>query len=321
MNILVTGGAGYVGSILAASLLARGHRVRVLDSLVHGGQSLLGVWCHPEFELVKGDVRESGTVKEALKGMEAVVHLAAVVGDPACARCPEKARSINLDASLQLKELCVDLGVRRYIFASTCSNYGKMAALDSSLDETSPLKPVSLYAETKVAVEQALIKTSQVDFYPTCLRFATAFGVSPRMRFDLTVNHFTMEMLVKRHLVIFGEQFWRPYVHIRDIAKAVLLVLESDEIKVGYQVYNVGSNTENYRKQDIVGMIYSLAPEAEVEYVHKDEDPRDYKVSFDKISRDLGYEACRLVPDGIREVAALVNSGIIQDFDDPAYHN
>jgi len=321
MNVLLTGGAGYIGSVLLPALLNRGHRVKVLDRLQFGGGPLLGAWSHPAFELVKGDVRDPAVVRPALEGVEAVVHLAAIVGDPACARQPEEARSVNLEGSLALRDLCVERRVGRMVFASTCSNYGKMKDADSFVDETSELSPVSLYAETKVAVEKALLATPAKELAATCLRFATAFGVSPRMRFDLTVNHFTMEMLTQKHLVVFGEQFWRPYAHIQDISRAVCAVLEAPAERVAGGVYNVGSDAENFRKQDLVEMIRPLVPEVRVEYVHRDEDPRDYRVTFAKIRRDLGFTTERTVQGGIREVASLVRSGIIRDFADPVFHN
>lgn len=321
MNILLTGGAGYIGSVLLPVLLKRGHRVRVLDRLQFGGKPLLGAWSYPSFEFVKGDIRDRATVRGVLEGVEAVVHLAAIVGDPACARQPEEARSVNLEGSLALLDLCVERGVQRMIFASTCSNYGKMKDANSFVDETSELSPVSLYAETKVSVEKALLATPKEDLTATCLRFATAFGVSPRMRFDLTVNHFTMEMLTKKHLIVFGEQFWRPYAHIQDISRAVCAVLEAPADRVAGVVYNVGSDGENYRKQDLVEMIRPLVPEACVEFVHRDEDPRDYRVTFAKIRHELDFKTERTVQDGIREVAALVRSGALVDFDDPSYQN
>ena len=230
MKVMITGGAGYVGSVLTALLLAEGHEVRVLDSLSHGGDSLLGAWCHPGFEFVRGDVRDRSVVKAAASGRDAVVHLAAIVGDPACARNPDLARAMNLDASLQLIEESQRAGVERFVFASTCSNYGKMKNTDEYVDEESELSPVSLYAETKVAVEMALLKSKPSNGWtPTPLRFATVYGVSPRMRFDLTVNEFTMEMLTRKHLKVFGEQFWRPYVHVRDAARGIATVLNSPE--------------------------------------------------------------------------------------------
>jgi len=322
VKILVTGGAGYIGSVLVSDLLAKGHRVRVLDNLMYGGQSLLGVWSHDRFEFIRGDVRDSDVVCAALEGIDAVVHLAAIVGDPACARDPELARSVNLDASLALLTKSRRAGVSRFVFASTCSNYGKMKDSDQYVDETSELRPLSLYAETKVAVERAVLDPAQTEgVCATSLRFATVFGVSPRMRFDLTVNEFTMEMLTKKHLLVYGEQFWRPYVHVRDVAKAIMVVLEAPVAKVQNEVFNVGATNQNYQKQQLVDLIQSRVPDATVEYVHKEEDPRDYRVSFAKISSILGFETTRTVEDGVREVTQLVRDAVIQDFENPRYRN
>lgn len=322
MNILVTGGAGYIGSTLVPLLLSEGHKVRVLDSLMHGGESLLSVWSHPAFEFVRGDLRDRSTQKDAVAGMEAVVHLAAIVGDPACARQRDLARAVNLDASLALIEESRRSGVSRFVFASTCSNYGKMKDPNGYVNEEAELCPVSLYAETKVAVEKALLESGlDGGWCPTPLRFATIFGVSPRMRFDLTVNEFTMEMLTKKHLQVFGEQFWRPYVHARDAARAMQLVLNSPSSKVGGSVFNVGATDQNFQKQQLVEMIRPYAADAFVEFVHKSEDPRDYRVSFDRIAGQLGFRITRTVAEGIEEVAYLVRNNIIGNFGDGRYRN
>ncbi len=322
MKILITGGAGYVGSTLTRLLLESGYTVRVFDNLMHGGGSLLGVWTHPGFEFCKGDLRDAASVKAALKDVDAVVHLAAIVGDPACAKEPELARATNLEASVALVEECRRAGVSRFIFASTCSNYGRMSDPETYVDETSELRPISLYAETKVAVENAIISNGQPEgLCATALRSATVYGVSPRMRFDLTVNEFTMEMLTKKHLVVFGEQFWRPYIHVRDFGRAIKLVLESPVEKVGGQVFNIGSTDQNYQKRQLIEMIQPFAPEAEIEFVHKNEDPRDYRVSFAKINRDLGFATTRTVTDGIKEVAGMIDAGVITDFGNQKYRN
>lgn len=322
MNVLVTGGAGYIGSTLASLLLAEGHRVKVLDILQHGGESLLGVWAHPAFEFMRGDVRDPAVVRTALTGVHAVVHLAAIVGDPACAREPDKARSINLEASLALIAESQSLGVERFVFASTCSNYGKMKDPESYVDEESELNPVSLYAETKVAVERALLQSAgKPGWTPTPLRFATVYGVSPRMRFDLTVNEFTMELMTKKNLVVFGEQFWRPYVHVRDAARAIQLVLASPPDKVSGRVFNVGATDQNFQKQELVDLIRPFAPDALVKYVHKNEDPRDYRVLFSRIRDEIGFAITRNVAMGIAEVAGLIRGGILTSFEEGKYRN
>jgi nucleoside-diphosphate-sugar epimerase len=321
-KILITGGAGYLGSTLAPLLLAAGHHVRVLDYLAYGGDSLLGVWCHPGFEFVRGDIRNRETVRTAVSDRDAVVHLAAVVGDPACSRQPDLARETNLDASLALIEESQRAGVGRFIFASTCSNYGKMKDADQYVDEESELRPVSLYAETKVAVEMALLRNGRNnDWCPTPLRFSTLYGVSPRMRFDLTVNEFTMEMMTKRHLKVFGEQFWRPYVHVWDAARAIQLVLNSPTANVGGFVFNVGATDQNFQKKQLVEMIRPYALDAVVEFVQITEDPRDYRVSFARITNQLGYKPIRTVAQGIEEIAQLVRESVVGNFGDAKYRN
>jgi nucleoside-diphosphate-sugar epimerase len=322
MNVLVTGGAGYVGSTLVPVLLAEGHRVRVLDALLHGGASLLGVWSHPGFEFIRGDIREDPVIRDALAGVDAVVHLAAIVGDPACARAPQLATEVNLEASLRLLQVIRDAGVQRFIFASTCSNYGRMKDPAQLVDETSELAPVSLYAETKVAVERATLALAQEHgTCATAVRLATVFGVSPRMRFDLTVNEFTAEMVVTGRLRVFGEQFWRPYVHVRDAARAIVQLLARPEPEVRGEVFNVGATDQNYQKQQLVELIRPYAPTATVEYVHKAEDPRDYRVSFRRLQDRLGFRTTRTVPDGIREVVDLVRSGAVGDYTEARYRN
>lgn len=323
MNVLVTGGAGYVGSMVARALLAAGHRVRAFDSLLHGGSALLSLLDDDGFEFVRGDVRSAGAAAEALRGIEGVVHLAAIVGDPACARDPQLAREVNLDASLRLFALAREAGIERFVFASTCSNYGRMADPETYVDEDSELRPVSLYAETKVSVEKALLAhppgaTPAV----TVLRLATVYGLSPRMRFDLTVNEFTMELLTKQKVVIFGEQFWRPYIHVRDVARAVAMVFAAPAALVAGQVFNVGDTRENYQKGALAELIRgALGNGGTIERVARAEDPRDYRVAFDRIHARLGFEITRRVPDGVHEIARAIRQGVLTDFDAPAYRN
>lgn len=320
--VLVTGGAGYIGSVLTSLLLHAGHQVTVVDSLMHGVPSLLSVWSHPHFCFLRGDIRDPDLLAEALRGQDAVVHLAAVVGDPACAHQPELARQVNLDASLALLERAHSAGVRSFVFASTCSNYGRMADPTNYVDESGELRPLSLYAETKVAVERAILGHRPVDdFCPTILRFATIYGVSPRMRFDLTVNEFTRTMLVHKRLVVYGERFWRPYIHVRDAARLISLVLEAPARVVSGEVFNAGDTAENYRKVDLVSLLKARLPDGQVEYVRRDEDPRDYRVSFEKARQRLNFGITRTVGTGMDEIISAIRQGMIVNHDHTGYRN
>jgi len=325
MRVLVTGCAGYIGSVLTRQLLRQGHHVRGVDALFFGGDSLLDIVTHPRFEFVRADVRDTKTMNAALDGIEGVAHLAAIVGDPACAKQPDLARAINLEASTTLLRLGNEnSSVRRFVFASTCSNYGKMQG-DGYVTEDSPLRPVSLYAELKVGFEKRLLQTVlRPDFIPTALRFATVYGISPRMRFDLTVNEFVRDLALGRTLRVFGQQFWRPYCHVEDLARSVVLVLESPADKVRQNVLNVGDTRENYTKEMIVDETLKClhdVPRALVEYVQKTEDPRDYRVDFSKIHSTLGFEITKRLSDGIRELAVLLRQGVISDPDAARFKN
>jgi nucleoside-diphosphate-sugar epimerase len=318
--VLVTGGAGYVGSVVVEALLARGHRVRVLDALLHGGvSSLMPSWGVSRFEFARGDIRDRSARAWAVENVDAIVHLAAIVGDPACARQPELARAVNLDATRALLEDADRAGASRFVFASTCSNYGKMDG-DALVDEAVELRPISLYAQTKVAGEHEVLNRPR-RLAPTCLRFATVYGTSPRMRFDLTVNEFTRDLAIKGELVVFGEQFWRPYIHVRDAARAIAHVLDAPAAAVAGEVYNVGDTSENYRKRDIVALLRKRFPEGRIERVHKEEDPRDYRVSFEKSTQQLGFNAERSVAGGIDEIVGLLRSGLVDDPYAPVYRN
>jgi len=322
MNVLITGCAGYIGSVLTSELLSSGHSVIGVDDLLHGATGLLANLGRDGFRFRRGDVRDTSALEAAMEGCEAVVHLAAIVGDPACARMPELATAINRDASLALFDLSRRLGVQRFVFASTCSNYGRMKDPTQFVTEDTELRPVSLYAETKVDVEKTVLDAAKSSTVATVLRFATIFGLSPRMRFDLTVNEFTRDLLRQRELVIFGEQFWRPYVHVRDAARAIKTVLEAIPQVVAGNVFNVGDASQNYTKGQLVELIGShIGGSLNIQRVEKDEDPRDYRVSFDKIQRELDFHITRTVDDGIREIIEALEQGLFADTDNPAYRN
>jgi nucleoside-diphosphate-sugar epimerase len=321
VKVAVTGGAGYIGALVADELLRGGHDVRILDVLLHGQEDVASDIESRGVEVVRGDVRDADARGRALEGADAVVHLAAIVGDPACGRDPELSNAVNVEGSRGVLADARGLGVGRVVFASTCSNYGRMADPTVPVDESGELRPVSLYAEQKVGIERALLNGSVGDLQPTCLRFATVYGVGRRMRFDLTVNEFTRDLWAGRQLDVFGELFWRPYIHVRDAARAVALVLASPPEKVAGEVFNAGHSDENYRKLDLVELITGRLGRGEVSYVHRDEDPRDYKVSFEKIKDVIGFEPRYRVPDGIDEIVEALDEERFGDPFDGRYSN
>jgi nucleoside-diphosphate-sugar epimerase len=311
---LVSGGAGYLGIPTIEELLAGGRPVRVLDALIHGDQEGLADDLRSRgVEVLNGDIRDPEARRRALEGVGEVVHLAAIVGDPACARDPQLARAVNVEGATALIAEARVAGVGRFVFASTCSNYGRLADVSAPIAEDGALAPVSLYAEQKVAIERALLDAALPPMQVTCLRFATLYGVAPRMRFDLTVNEFTRDLWANRSLEVFGERFWRPYVHVRDAARAIRLTLDSPASRIAGEVFNVGRSDENYRKLDLVNVLRGQVDRGKVSFVHRDEDPRDYKVSFDKIARVLGFRPAMTVPDGVAEIVAALDAGRFRD--------
>jgi nucleoside-diphosphate-sugar epimerase len=314
MRVTVTGGAGYIGAPTTRELLAAGHEVTVLDALLHGQEDIAGALEAAGARVLRGDVRDAATRAAALAGCQAVVHLAAIVGDPACARQPDVSQEVNVDGTRTLVADAAARGVERFVFASTCSNYGRMADPSVPVDETAPLRPVSLYAEQKVAIERELLNGGHGLQGVTCLRFATIHGVGERMRFDLTVNEFTRDLWAGHTLEVYGQQFWRPYVHVRDAADAVAATLAAPAERVSGRVFNVGHSDENYRKLDLVEIITRRLGRGEVRYVERDEDPRDYKVSFERIRSELDFVPSRPVPAGVDDVLAALEEG---RYDDP----
>jgi nucleoside-diphosphate-sugar epimerase len=313
-STLLTGGAGYIGMLVTDELLGAGRQLTVLDVLLHNQRRGADDLRERGIRVVQGDVRDPEARAAALEDVDAVVHLAAIVGDPACARQPQLAADVNVRASKALAADAAERGVVRFVMASTCSNYGRVSDPEVLIDEAGMLAPVSLYATQKVAVERHLLALDPPPFAVTCLRVATAYGTSPRMRFDLTVNEFTRDLWADQRLEVFGEQFWRPYVHVRDVARAVRAVLEAPTELIEGAVFNVGDSAENYRKGDLVDEIRRQLDRGEVVFVHRDEDPRDYKVSFDRISSVLGFEARMTVPEGIAEIIAALDA---EAFGDP----
>ncbi len=315
-RVCVVGGAGYVGSVMVRALMARGYGVTVLDNFLYDhALSVEGVYDEPGYRLVHGDLRDADAVARAFKGADHVVLLASLVGDPISKKYPALTRSVNTDGSQALFMALDKYGIDRFVFTSTCSNYGLMEG-GSLADETSALNPLSLYAETKVGFERfVLSKLHEVEACPTLLRIATAFGMSPRMRFDLTVNEFGRAMAMKTPLDVYDKDTWRPYAHVRDISAAVIRVLEADKATVRGEVFNVGSDANNYTKAQLVEEVLRHV-DAPVKFVEKGADARNYRVSFAKIRTQLGFEAQHSVAEFVPQLVAAVQDGLYVRADD-----
>lgn len=326
-HIMITGGAGYIGSLLTCELLRANYRVTVLDSLLFGGESLLGFLHHPNFNFVKTDVTEPRAIRDNVRGEwptpYAIVHLAAIVGFPACQAVGKQvAWRYNVEATKMVFEQAADLGVERCVFASTYSNYG-LSPDGKPVTEESPLNPQSLYAETKIAAEEYLLSQNDAPTAPLSFRFATLYGISPRTRFDLIVNQFVLEAFTRRELIIYQRGYSRSFVHVRDTVRGIIMGLEAPEEKVRGQVFNLGTPEGNYTKDEIVGLVLKRMPETVVEY--KDltfgGDMRDITVSFEKIRQVLGFDTTLSVDDGVREVLHVLKSGLIRNPLDEKYRN
>jgi nucleoside-diphosphate-sugar epimerase len=326
-HILITGGAGYIGSLLTADLLRQGYKVTCVDKLLFGGDSLVSFLSHPNFRFQKIDVWEPRAIRVAAckewPVPYAVVHLAAIVGFPACQAVGRQvAWRYNVEAVKRVYEQCNSLGVERMLFASTYSIYG-IAEDDIPVSEESTLNPQSLYAETKIEAERFLLEQSSGGTAPLVYRFATLYGLSPRTRFDLIVNQFVLEAFTKRELLIYQRGYHRSFVHIQDVERGIIMGLEAPEEKVRGQIYNLGSRKGNYSKDEIVGLIIKRLPETRVRY--KDlsfgGDMRDIRVSFNKIEKELGFKTHLTVDDGIREVLDALQLGLIQDPSNHKYRN
>ncbi len=319
-KVLVIGGAGYIGSTVSRELWERGYDVTVLDLLMFGGESLVPMLGRPRFKLVPGDIRNKELLSQIVPGHDAVCLLAAIVGEPACNRDRQLAVETNLNGARNVLAAAKRGGIERFIFASTCSNYG-VSDQGQLVDENAPLKPLSTYSETKVAAEKEILAAAHRQFCPTVLRFSTVFGVSGRMRFDLLVSDFTLAAVRERKLVVYGEQFWRPFVHVQDIAAAVERVLTCDRQLVSGEVFNVGANDNNTQKVELARAVQRHVTGTELEFVKQDKDPRSYRVEFSKISERLGFKSQWSVDDGIREVHTALKAGLWYDTADKRFYN
>ena len=313
-KVLLIGGAGYIGTVVTGHLLNIGWSVRSLDLFLYqNNQCVLPYLGTTGYESMYGDFCNPNTLQTALTDVTDVVLLAGLVGDPITKKYPDAARAINETGVCNCIDLLNGYGLDRLVFVSTCSNYGLIEG-DRLADETFELKPLSLYASAKVAAEQHILGLEgSTDYAPTILRFATAFGLSPRMRFDLTVNEFTLELSQGKQLVVFDAHTWRPYCHVQDFARLIGKVLAAPIEKVAFQVFNAGDQANNLTKHEIVNILRSHLPHSNVILQEHGPDPRNYRVDFRKVREVLGFEAKYTVADGILELLHAVEQHVFEN--------
>ncbi len=321
-KVLVTGGAGYIGSWVVSRLLASGYDVTSFDMLLFPQPSILGVLGHPAYRFIKGDIRKKDDIANAIQGMDYVVHLAAIVGEDACKKDPAFTRSVNLEGTRNVAEAVLEHRVKRMTFFSTCSSYG-VQDTSQLANETTPVNPVSLYAETKIESEKYLLDQMKTgDSFCTIFRPATVHGPSARMRFDLMVNHFVKDAYQTGKLNIFGPDMWRPLIWVGDPAKAVELALKADPKAVRNQVFNLGDNSCNYRKRAIGEILKEkFMPNLALEFGGTDRDLRSYRVDFSKIEKQLGFILSKDLEQAIKDILVLLESGLIKDTSAKEYSN
>jgi len=316
-QVLVLGGGGFLGSVAVGQLLERGLKVRVLDSFLFGEGALAEVKGHHGCEVISGDIRDIGVVVKAMKGCDAVVHFAAIVGDPACEENKQLAIEVNRAATRMLADVAHGCGVRRFIFASSCGVYG---ASEFCLDETSAVNPLSIYSQTKADSENILMESKAADFAPTILRLGTLFGLSARMRFDLVANLFVARAAAFGKITVLNGDQWRPFLHVQDAARAVIACLDAETSAVSGEIFNVGSSAMNLRIEELGAAIARVVPNTEIVRI-ENADRRNYRVSFEKIERILNFRCERTLESGIEEIYKAIRSGLIADFTTDQFNN
>ena len=308
-TVLITGGAGYVGSRLVNICLQAGYKVKCYDMLIYGYDSIKKYKGNSDFKLYKNNLCDSSSLEKAIENTDYIVHLAAIVGDQPCQVAPNSAYKINYLATKNLIDLASKNKVKKFIFSSTCSNYG-ISDGDRLANEKSRLNPVSLYAETKIDCEKYISNFDNNSLDCITLRFATAFGVSERTRFDLTINSFTYEAIKNKNLFVFAANTWRPYIHVNDMCNFILKFIKINNSKNkpnSDKIFNVGFNNQNYTKKNILDKIINHIPDIKIKYVDEIIDNRNYKVSFDKLNNILSDKPEIDVDNGIIELKKLIN--------------
>ena len=318
-KVLVTGGAGYVGSLLIPKLIDAGYDVKVLDLYIYGSEALNSVRNHPQLEEVRGDLRNRGVLERILPGCDAVIHLACISNDPSFELNPALGKSINYDAFTPLLDIARDSGVRRFIYASSSSVYG--VKTDENVTEALPLEPLTDYSKYKALCEEILQRFQSPHFTTVTVRPATVCGYSPRLRLDLTVNILTNHAVNRGAITVFGGEQRRPNIHIEDLTNLYVDLLSRPEAQVAGQVWNVGY--ENHRVREIAEIVRDVVGKAQVEITTTpSDDHRSYHISSEKIRRDLGFIPKRSIEDAVLGLCAAFGAGLISNpMDDIRYYN
>lgn len=309
-TILVTGAGGYIGSELVGQLLKKGYKVKALDRFFFGIEVLDEYLGNPNIEIIKEDIRYFP--KEILKNVYGVIDLASISNDPSCDLNPKITYSINFQGSTRTAKIAKEMGVERYIFSSSCSVYGQGENLQ--LDESSKTSPVSLYAKLKLKTEKKLLSLADDNFCLTCQRNATVYGISKKMRFDLIINIMTLHAFKNKKIFITGGgKQWRPLIHLQDLIRAFILILEADKKKINGEIFNTGSNQQNYQVYEVANLIKKNIPDAIIENVPSDPDKRSYNVNFSKIQKVLGFRPQKDIENGIKEIKDALEKRKITD--------
>ncbi len=319
-KILVVGGAGYIGSVLVRALLKKGYMVKVLDNFVYNQDSLDKI-NSDYFKRIKGDAIDTNTLIKAISNVDAVVYLAEIVGDPACALIPETAFKTNFLSVNSMASLCSYLNINRFIYTSSCSVYGASKDPDNFLTESSSVNPVSHYGRMKLMSEHAILNQVSQNFSPTILRLSTVFGVSNRSRFDLVVNLFAKNAYFYKELNVFGGEQWRPNVHVKDVSKAIISVLNSKLEIVGNRIYNIGNKKNNLKIIDVAYLAKEIFPKVKININKSEKDNRNYKVSFDKYEKEVDSFNYISVKEGYRELYNFFKNKLIKNPENKIYYN
>ncbi|MBC8226584.1 MAG: NAD(P)-dependent oxidoreductase [Gammaproteobacteria bacterium] len=315
-EILLIGGEGYIGNSVTQHLLGKGYSVTSFDNLLYENHTcVLSKISNKNYSFKYGDLLDGSLLKPLIRSHHAVVLLAGLVGDPITKKYPYESAKINDLGVKNVIDLCSEASTKKFIFVSTCSNYGLIEE-DHLADENHPLNPLSLYAESKTNAEQYILSMkNKTGMNPTILRFATAFGLSARTRFDLTINEFTRDLAMGQDLLVYDADTWRPYCHVNDFARLIEIVISSPVNKTSFEVFNAGGNINNATKEMILSCILKRIPNGKVSFQKHGSDPRNYRVSFQKVESILDFEPRYTIEDGVNELIDAIDNHVFDNID------